>query len=669
VRRPWQIWIVYLASLAIVMAGVVWLSLRALEAERAESIARQQAAIEENTRLALWRMDSAKAVMVSDESARPYFAYMTIYPAERAYGRMFNAKAAGVSPMLISPLATVPSADVLVHFQFDSEGRLSSPQAPTGRIYEQTVPRFLSDASVAIAQRHLDRVRTLVSAGELLAQLPQVEAAPTELPLSIAPNGSVVDSDGAYQAEQAQSANSQNRGRNSVQPVQQQGYGTFGTPGYGNQAMLSPQAPQLERQQAGQQAEPSLQQRARGDNEYQARSNYIVQSINSSNLRSGTFNNDLNPLIFPDGIAEPSAAADVQSSRMAPLWIGEELILARRVSVNGREYVQGCLLDWPAIRARLLAEIADLLPNADLVPLTAPPEDGLSRLLASLPVRLLPGDVPEVTTAGLSPTHQSLLIAWGAMLAGALAVAALLQGVIALSERRASFVSAVTHELRTPLTTFRMYAEMLAEGMVPDEQSRRRYLNTLRAEADRLTHLVENVLAYARLERGGPGGRIAPVRVAALLEGGGSRLHDRAEQAGMQLLIDADENTLAATAFADPSAVEQILFNLVDNACKYAASADERTLHLEAQADASHVRLRVRDHGRGVAARERRRLFRSFRKSADDAARSAPGVGLGLALSRRLARQMGGELSYETNGQPGASFVLTLKREDASANG
>ena len=88
-------------------------------------------------------------------------------------------------------------------------------------------------------------------------------------------------------------------------------------------------------------------------------------------------------------------------------------------------------MDWPAIRAGLLADIGDLLPNADLVPLTMPPEDGLSRLLASLPVRLLPGDVTDGESSGLSPTQQSLLIAWAAMLAGAFAVAALLQGVIA----------------------------------------------------------------------------------------------------------------------------------------------------------------------------------------------------------------------------------------------
>jgi signal transduction histidine kinase len=649
---------VYVASLALIVAGVGWLSLRALEAERAETVALEQAALEENTRLALWRIDSAKAALVSDESARPYFAYMTLYPAERAYGRMFNRKTAAPSPMLLSALATPTNPEVLVHFQFDSDGRLTSPQVPTGAARQQTVPRFLSAEQVQTAERNLERVRELVRSGELLAHLPPVEAAPTELQLPIAPITAPHNNDPVSQAQSAGGARAGRANAPQTAVQQQEYYGELNQSGYGGQGQLAGQAQQVQRRQSGDVNEAWVEQRARGDNEFQARSNYV----NSSNLRLGNYNSDLNALVFPDEIAEPSAAADVRSSRMVPRWLRDELVLARRVSVNGREYVQGCLLDWPAIRAGLLADISDLLPNADLVPLTAPSDDGLSRLLASLPVRLLPGEAPMVQIAGLSPTHQSLLIAWAAMLVGALAVAMLLQGVLALSERRASFVSAVTHELRTPLTTFRMYAEMLAEGMVADEESRRRYLNTLRVEADRLTHLVENVLAYARLERGGTSGRIAPVSVSTMLHEGGDRLASRAEQAGLQLLIDADESTLAATALADVSAVEQILFNLVDNACKYAAAARDRSLHLEAVADARNVRLRVRDHGLGVSADQRGRLFQPFRKSADEAARSAPGVGLGLALSRRLARQMGGDLSYQQNGEQGASFVLTLRR-------
>jgi signal transduction histidine kinase len=228
------------------------------------------------------------------------------------------------------------------------------------------------------------------------------------------------------------------------------------------------------------------------------------------------------------------------------------------------------------------------------------------------------------------------------LVAGA-AVAVMVMGVVSLSERRGAFVSAVTHELRTPLTTFRMYSEMLAEGMVADEAKRRRYLDTLCAEGSRLSHLVENVLSYARLERGRHRGHTETVPVGDLLERMRERLARRAEQAGLSLVVDAGA-AADIPLEVDVSAVEQILFNLVDNAAKYAAGAADKRIEILASRVGRQVAVRVRDHGPGIARAEAKRLFRPFRKSAQHAAESAPGVGLGLALSRRLAGQMGGGL-------------------------
>jgi len=254
-----------------------------------------------------------------------------------------------------------------------------------------------------------------------------------------------------------------------------------------------------------------------------------------------------------------------------------------------------------------------------------------------------------------------LLAAWIGLAAAALAAAALLAGVVALSQRREAFVSAVTHELRTPLTTFRMYSEMLDAGMVGDETKRKDYVRTLRVEADRLWHLVENVLAYARLERGRPAGKRERLTLAELWSRVEPRLSDRSRQAGMELAPEMD--TAADVALAtDAPAVEQILFNLVDNACKYAAGAGSNAIHVAATAEDGRVEIRVRDHGSGVRPSEAGQLFRPFSKSAESAAASAPGVGLGLALCRRLARQMGGDLRYEPTGDEGATFVLTLPR-------
>jgi signal transduction histidine kinase len=251
------------------------------------------------------------------------------------------------------------------------------------------------------------------------------------------------------------------------------------------------------------------------------------------------------------------------------------------------------------------------------------------------------------------------MVAWAFLALATVALAAMLRVVVALSERRAAFVSAVTHELRTPLTTFRLYAEMLADDMICDPTQRREYLETLRAEADRLSHLVENVLQYARLERGASSRR-ERVSLDDLLERIEPRLQQRAAQAAMTLEVEADEPLRSRHIATDPAAVEQILFNLVDNACKYARGAADRRIHCSVHARRRTVEFHVRDHGPGIAAKEAGNLFRPFSKSADDAANSAPGVGLGLALCRRLARQLGGRLQWNAAPDGGAVFTLRL---------
>ena len=102
-RRSWPLWIAFLLCLAVVLTAMGWVSLTALQLDRAEAKASRQAALEENVRLALWRMDSAMTPIVAHESARPYFAYSTFLPVNRAYGRMFNPKSAG-ELLIPSPL-------------------------------------------------------------------------------------------------------------------------------------------------------------------------------------------------------------------------------------------------------------------------------------------------------------------------------------------------------------------------------------------------------------------------------------------------------------------------------------------------------------------------------------------------------------------------------------
>jgi signal transduction histidine kinase len=339
---------------------------------------------------------------------------------------------------------------------------------------------------------------------------------------------------------------------------------------------------------------------------------------------------------------------------MAPAWTGDRLMLVRRIDLAGRQVLQGSLLDWPAVRARLLADVADLLPRADLVPVRRQDAER-TRMLASLPARLVPGEVPTIPVSGTS-AGLVVALAWVALALSLSGIGALVAGTAALSERRAAFVSAVSHELRTPLTTFRMYAEMLEAGMVPAERQAG-YLHTLRVEAERLGRLVENVLAYARVERGRLPRAPSPIALDEALGRIVPRLCERASAAGMELLAPP---LSGIAVIAEPTTLEQVLFNLVENAAKYAAASADKRIHLEVARAGARVRLAVRDHGPGVAADVKGRLFTPFAKSAQQAADSAPGVGLGLALSRRLARTMGGDLVFEVP-DGGACFVVLLR--------
>jgi K+-sensing histidine kinase KdpD len=148
------------------------------------------------------------------------------------------------------------------------------------------------------------------------------------------------------------------------------------------------------------------------------------------------------------------------------------------------------------------------------------------------------------------------------------------------------------------------------------------------------------------------------VNVNDLLERSRSRLEDRARQSEMMLRIELTDSP--AFIMGDDSVIDQILLNLVDNACKYGYTADHREIFLDMKAGASTTEFRVSDLGPGILKKDRRRLFKAFHKSAHEAAHSADGVGLGLALCRRLARQMNGDLTIDDGYSEGARFVLSV---------
>jgi signal transduction histidine kinase len=393
--------------------------------------------------------------------------------------------------------------------------------------------------------------------------------------------------------------------------------------------------------------------------------NYAQQALRSQNefqrrtANTATTNAQfLNQMQRLSGEDRPATA---DRNPMTAFWIEDRLYLARNLGGGKIQQAEGCLLDWDQLKPTLIETIHDLLPDADLVPL-APDEPGDHQTLANLPIRLIPGDPVLSNLPVSSPLKPTLIVAWTCFLLSAAALGGLLFGVVRLSERRAAFVSAVTHELRTPLTTLRLYSDLLANRESLSHEKYDRYIETLKNEAERLEYLIENVLSWSRLERSAETQLIEEIDWTDFLERIESSLRDRAGQAGMTLEITAEENETPVRFRGNRTAVERILFNLIDNSCKYAKQSDDKRIHVDLQQDDRTVRICVRDHGPGIAPEVRSRLFQPFTKSAQEAARSAPGIGLGLSLSRRLARDMQGDLVLKANSTGETAFELQLPR-------
>jgi signal transduction histidine kinase len=347
------------------------------------------------------------------------------------------------------------------------------------------------------------------------------------------------------------------------------------------------------------------------------------------------------------------ARTPAPSGPVVARWAAGCLVLVRLVNRDGEDLVQAAVIDWPRLQREFANDIADILPAAQLV--QADERDPRPDQLAALPARVVGGPPPALPDGVLG----MLAAAWGAVGIGLLGAVAALAAAHRLAERRATFVSAVTHELRTPLTALRLHADLVADERVGGDPERRaNAVHILRGEAARLSRLVDNVLDYARLERRRPP-RLESTDLAVLLPQLLPALQARLAEAGL-MLEAAMPGSVRVRCDAD--AVGRILLNLADNAAKYGAGP----VRLDVAVTGGRAELRLRDHGPGIP--DGLRLFVAFSRSAEAAAGSAPGVGLGLALCRRLARAQDGDLRLERPSDgPGACAVLTLALDRASA--
>jgi two-component system phosphate regulon sensor histidine kinase PhoR len=266
---------------------------------------------------------------------------------------------------------------------------------------------------------------------------------------------------------------------------------------------------------------------------------------------------------------------------------------------------------------------------------------------------------PERATldrARLSAEAALVGLSLAALVAGMLFLTYAVRNERRLNQLKSDFIATVSHELKTPLSLIRMFGEMLATERVPSEAKRQQYLEIIVRESERLTALIENVLDFAKLERGKAAYEFHRANLGDVIVRGVEMFRYRVERE--RPALECDIAGQIPDSDLDERALQLLLFNLLDNALKYAGDSDKIIVRVRAASRA--LMLSVEDHGPGIPADDRKRIFERFYRGKEAGANGARGSGIGLALVAHIAEAHGGEVNVSDATPHGAIFTVTI---------
>ncbi len=208
-----------------------------------------------------------------------------------------------------------------------------------------------------------------------------------------------------------------------------------------------------------------------------------------------------------------------------------------------------------------------------------------------------------------------------------------------------SFLDSVTHELKSPLASMKLCLETLARRELPSDK--RDELHAMMVEdVDRLTALIDSVLAASRVTMGKQAKGVARVQVRKVVDEVVRRVAARRHIGADCIELDVPEDL---SFVSDPEILDTVVLNLVDNAIKY--SGDDPKVRVRAWSSAQRVHLEVQDEGIGIAEADLRRVFQRFYRAPEEAVRERHGTGLGLFIVSALVRRLGGRVEAHSEGR------------------
>jgi two-component system, OmpR family, phosphate regulon sensor histidine kinase PhoR len=230
-----------------------------------------------------------------------------------------------------------------------------------------------------------------------------------------------------------------------------------------------------------------------------------------------------------------------------------------------------------------------------------------------------------------------------------------------LDQIRREFVANVSHELRTPLSILRGYIEVLLDELETPREELARILSIMERHSKRLQRLVDDLLSLAQLESSRATLELSDVRVDELFN---NLIRDWKEKlAAKNLKVIVDLTPEAFTLHADGTRLEEVLYNLLDNAVKF--SPENGQIHLRATHRGSDMVLSVADSGLGIGKGHLPRIFERFYRADKARSRELGGTGLGLAIVKHIAQLHGGRVEAESELGRGTTIRVVLPLRSA----
>jgi signal transduction histidine kinase len=224
-----------------------------------------------------------------------------------------------------------------------------------------------------------------------------------------------------------------------------------------------------------------------------------------------------------------------------------------------------------------------------------------------------------------------------------------------LEQVRNDFLANVSHELRTPLTAMQGFLEALQDGLVEDEEARQKYYAVMYTETMQVNRLVDDLMDLMKLENNEVNLAKFPVDVAEVMNKVAFSFRAEAEEKGLAIAVDAEDNL--PKIYADRDRVAQILKNFVKNAVKF---TEQGEIRLSAAAEESYVRIQVADTGIGISQEDVHRIWERFFKVDRGRSKNNKGTGLGLAIVKELVERHDGKWKVESEPGVGSTFTVWL---------